>query len=254
MTSVAGTEDSAAGARASAPDGQSAAWRDGKRYAWLLGGGRPDAPVHRLRVGASDRARVLLVLGADPDLRRVPAARPGDRPRRRESPGQRAQVARAGPLLPLVHVRVPPAPVRRARVRVLAVGERRPDRAGQDRASADRGDGERDRDQHRARARPQARPARALAEQDRAGPERIRPLLRRAQPRPSRARGDARGSRRARGSARASGRSCRAPCREPRLGVGARAGVAGARRALAVELAQQRSQRVGDDRGAVRRR
>ncbi|MGO9889040.1 MAG: alkane 1-monooxygenase [Solirubrobacteraceae bacterium] len=44
MTSVAGTEDCTAGARAGAPDGQPAAWRDGKRYAWLLGVVVPTLP------------------------------------------------------------------------------------------------------------------------------------------------------------------------------------------------------------------
>ena len=44
MTSMAGTEDSTAGARAGAPDGQPAAWRDGKRYAWLLGVVVPTLP------------------------------------------------------------------------------------------------------------------------------------------------------------------------------------------------------------------
>src|SRR6202042_3868589 len=84
-------------------------------------GGGADASVHRLRAGAPHRALALLVLGADPDLRRVPTAGSADRARLREPPGQRAQVARAGPLLPVVHVRVPAPPIRRPRVRVLAV-------------------------------------------------------------------------------------------------------------------------------------
>jgi alkane 1-monooxygenase len=50
MTSVAGTEDTTVGARAGAPDGRPAAWRDGKRYAWLLGVVVPTLPfiVHGL--------------------------------------------------------------------------------------------------------------------------------------------------------------------------------------------------------------
>ena len=51
----------------------------------------------------------------------------------------------------------------------------------------------RHRHQHRPRARPQARGERALAVQDRAGAELLRPLLHRAQPRPPRPGRDARG-------------------------------------------------------------
>ena len=51
----------------------------------------------------------------------------------------------------------------------------------------------RDRDQHRPRARPQARRARSVAEPRRPRPDRLRPLLHRAQPRPPRPRRHPRG-------------------------------------------------------------
>jgi hypothetical protein len=50
-----------------------------------------------------------------------------------------------------------PDPVRRPRLRLLAVGLREPLDARQHRPRADRRDGQRYRDQHRPRARPQAR-------------------------------------------------------------------------------------------------
>src|ERR1700733_6575180 len=162
-------------------------------------------------------------------------------------------MARAGPLLPLVHLRVPAPPVRQARVRVLAMGERRPVRRRQAGAGADRGDGERDRDQHRARARAQAGRPRALAEQDRARPERVRPFLRRAQPRPSRTRGDARGSRERAARRELLGVPAEDRRRQRGLGVRARARMARSPRPAGVEHPKQRPQRLGDDGGAVRR-
>ena len=91
------------------------------------------------------------------------------------------------------------------------------------RLGADGRDGRGRRDQHRARARPQARELRALAQPRRAGADRLRTLLHRAQPRPPRARGHARGSRQ-----RAHGREllrllAAHRLRQPALGLGARA-------------------------------
>ena len=116
------------------------------------------------------------------------------------------------------------------------------------------GDGQRDRHQHRPRARPQAREPRALAEPGRARAERLRALLHRAQPRPPRARGHPRGPRQ-----RAPRRELlRVPAahgaRQPALGLGARARAPAARLGSSPWTpAQRHPQRVGDDGGAVRR-
>ena len=173
---------------------------------------RAAAPVHRLGPRERDRLGLLLVLRAAPRLRGLPALRPLARPRSLQPAGRGDQGARRGPLLPSLHLRLPAAPVRRAGARVLALVGRRALHDRQHRPRPDRGDGERRRDQHRARARPQARPARALALEGRARPERLRALLHRAQPRAPRARGHARGSRERAARARASGSSFRAPC------------------------------------------
>src|ERR1700758_4134475 len=74
MTSVAGTEDSTVGARASAPDGQPAAWRDGKRYAWFLGVVVPTLPfivyglVHLTGLGFFWFWGPILIFGLSPPL------------------------------------------------------------------------------------------------------------------------------------------------------------------------------------------
>ena len=113
--------------------------------------------------------------------------------RRQQPARQRPQVARAGPLLPLVHLRLHPDPVRRPGLRLLAVVERRPLGPRKHRPGADHGRGRRDRDQHRPRARPQARQLGEVAEPRRPRPDRLRPLLHRAQPRPPRPRRHPRG-------------------------------------------------------------
>ncbi len=121
------------------------AWRDGKRYAWLLGVLVPTLPfivyslVRLTGWGAFWFFGPVLILGVFPPLDLVIG----------------------------LDAENPPHSV----LRWL----------------------ERDRDQHGPRARSQARPARTLAEQNRAGSERLRPLLRRTQPRSPRAGGDAGG-------------------------------------------------------------
>ena len=52
-------------------------WRDGKRYAWLLGVVVPTLPFIVYGPGAPDRVGGVLVLGPAADLRGVPAARSG---------------------------------------------------------------------------------------------------------------------------------------------------------------------------------
>ena len=185
---------------------------------------RADRP-HGALLGVGARAahwtRDLLVLRADPRVRRV-----SDSGHRRwagpnEPTRQRDQVARRRSLLPLVHVPVHPDPVRRPRVRLLAVVQRRALDPRRHRAGAHDGDGQRDRDQHRPRAsRAQARQHGALAEPRRARPERLWALLHRAQSRPPRARRHPRGPRqRAHG-----GELLRLPpahrCGQPALGLG----------------------------------
>ena len=186
------------------------------------GADRPDAAVHRVGPGRTDRPGDLLAVRSVPRVRDLPAARPGDRDGRGQPARQRAQVAGAGPLLPLVHLPVHPDPVRRAGARLLAVVERQTEHARRHRARADDGGGQRRGDQHRARARAQARELGALAEQGRAGAERLRALLHRAQPRPPRARRDAGGP----GELAAGRELLGVPAahgeRQPEVGLGAR--------------------------------
>ena len=189
---------------------------------------RSDGALHGLGPCAAHWARGLLVLRPVSRVRGLSAAGPGDRDGPDKPARQRHQVARTGSLLPLVHVPLHPDPVRRPRVRLLAVVQRQALDRRRHRAGADHGDGQRDRDQHRPRARPQARQPRALAEPGRARPERLRALLHRAQPRSPRARRHPRGSRqRATG-----GELLRLPAahrrRQPALRVGARAHAPGA--------------------------
>ncbi len=155
---------------------------------------RPAGPVHGLGRRRSDRLRRLLVPRGGPRLRHLPAARPGDRDGLVEPARLDPQVARAGPLLPLVHLPLHPDPVRRADLRLLEVGRRRADRRRRSRPGGDDGSRRRDRDQHRPRARPQARERREVALPGRPRPDRIRPFLHRAQPRPPRPRRDPGGS------------------------------------------------------------
>ena len=103
-----------------------ATWRDGKRYAWLLGLIVPTLPfiacglVELTGLGLFWFYGPILVFGVFP-LLDVIVGLDSENP-----PDSVHQMARAGPLLPLVHVRLPPGPVRGARVRLLAVGARRP--------------------------------------------------------------------------------------------------------------------------------
>ena len=111
----------------------------------------------------------------------------------------------------------------------------------------------RHRHQHRPRARAQAGPARAPAVEGGPGAERLRALLRGAQPWPSRQRVDPRGSgerppRRVVLAVPAAHRR-----RQPPLGVVARGGGTGPEGPAGVVVAQRRAQRLGADGGAVRR-
>ena len=92
---------------------QARAWRDRKRYAWLLGLVVPLLPfiswglVEATGLGVFWFYGPVLIFGVFPllDLLRGTDAE--------NPPDERDQVARAGPLLPLVHLPVPAAPVRR---------------------------------------------------------------------------------------------------------------------------------------------
>ena len=172
-----------------------ARWRDPKRYAWLLGLIVPTLPFLAYGLVQATGLGVFWFYGPFLVFVIFPLLDLAGRDGRDEPARQRDQVAGTGSLLPLVHVRVHPDPVRRAGVRLLAVVQRQTLDARRHRADADGGDGERDRDQHRARARAQAREHGAVAEQGGARAERLRALLHRAQPRPPRARGHAGGPR-----------------------------------------------------------
>ena len=110
-----------------------------------------------------------------------------------------------------MHLPLHPGPVRRARLRLLALVERRPLDPGEPRPGADDGRRRRHRDQHRPRAWPQARQPRALAEPR--SPWR-RPATATSSSSTTAATTSASPlprTRRARGWGRASGPSCRAP-------------------------------------------
>ena len=91
-----------------------ATWRDAKRYAWLLGLIIPLAPfiawgfVEATGWGGFWFFGPLLVFVVFPLLDIV------DRDGPLQPSRQHHQVARTGPLLPLVHLRLHPDPVRRA--------------------------------------------------------------------------------------------------------------------------------------------
>ena len=133
----------------------------------------------------------------DPGVHRAAAARLAVRARRGEPARRGDGAAGERQVLPLLHLQLHPVPVRDRRPGRLPVHRVRPELArvrrlaglaGQDRPGAvGRHDGRR-RHQHRARTGPQEGLARALAGQDHAGADLLRPLLHRAQPRPPRAR------------------------------------------------------------------
>ena len=135
-----------------------ATWHDPKRYAWLLGLIVPLLPFIAWGLVALTGLGVFWFYGPFLVFVIFPLldwliGMDAENP-----PDSMHQVARTGPLLPLVHLRLHPAPVRGPGLRLLAVGRRRPLDRRLDRPRADDGDGQRDRDQHRPRARPQARP------------------------------------------------------------------------------------------------
>ena len=171
-----------------------ATWRDGKRYAWLLGPARPAAAVHRLGPGRGDRPRRLLVLRPVPRLRDLPAARhgrsartPRTRPTASSSGSRRTATTAGAPTLfiPLQYASLVVAcwlwstatsrPSRASASRctmamVAAIAINTAHELGHKRASLER-----------------------WLSQGRARADRLRPLLHRAQPRPPRARRDAGG-------------------------------------------------------------
>ena len=167
---------------------------------------------------------------------------------------QRAQAPRGRPLLPLLHLRVHPAPVRLADRRLLVLGARRPQLPGEPGPGLHRRPGGRHRHQHRPRAGPQAPGDGEVAVQGGAGADRLRPLLHRAQPRPPRARGHARGP----GQLAAWRELLALPAAhgvgQPDLGLAPGEGAARAAPGTAAVHAEERHpERLGHDAGAVRR-
>ena len=111
----------------------------------------------------------------------------------------------------------------------------------------------RDRDQHRPRARPQARQLRALAQPRRPRPDRLRPLLHRAQPRPPRQSRHPRGP----GQLPPGGELLGLPAahrhRQPALGLGDRDRPPRPHGQVALDAPQRHPQRLGDDGRPLRR-
>ncbi len=175
------------------PAASTAQWKDGKRYLWLIGLVVPSLAFIGYGMHALTGWGVWFWIGPIVILVVVPVIDLVAGLDRSNPPGRRDRGAGEGPLLPLDHLPLPADPVRRLRRRLLADRDRRPGRRGQGRARDLDRLHRRHRHQHRPRARTQAREPRAVAVQDRAGPELLRALLHRAQPRPPRAGGDARG-------------------------------------------------------------
>ena len=156
-------------------------------------------PVRLARRGAG-----AVLDRADPALHPAAGAGPALRPRRPEPARRGDGAAGERQVLPLLHLHLHPVPVRQRdlrRVPVHRVGpelaglRRRAGLAGQDRPGAVGRRARRRRHQHRPRDGPQEGLAGALAVQDHAGADLLRPLLHRAQPRPPRPRRHPGGSR-----------------------------------------------------------
>ena len=80
-------------------------WRDPKRYLWLLGLLVPLLPLMAWGLVEATGLGVFWWFGPALRLRVMPVLDTADRQGRREPARQRDQVARGGPLLPLVHLR-----------------------------------------------------------------------------------------------------------------------------------------------------
>ena len=172
---------------ATVPEGSTAQWTDRKRYLWLLGLVVPSLAFLAWGLVALTGWSVFWFLGPIVVFVVVPAVDLVAGLDSQQPAGRRPRGARERPLLPLDHLPLPADPVRRAGVGVPGCSRRHPQHRRQGRPGDDGGHHRRHRDQHRPRARPQEGVARALAGQDRAGAELLRPLLHRAQPRPPRA-------------------------------------------------------------------
>ena len=182
------------------PAGSTAQWKDNKRYLWLIGLVVPSLAFIAFGMFQLTGWSVWLWIGADHHPRRRPRHRPVRRPRPLQ-PARRRDRARwrsdkyyrwiTYVFLPIQYVGFLGAFIWIAKPEWLGVAELSTfDKIG---IAISIGAHRRHRHQHRPRARPQEGEPRALAVQDRAGAELLRPLLHRAQPRPPRPRRDARG-------------------------------------------------------------
>ena len=169
-------------------------WTDPKRYLWLLGLIVPLAPFIAWGFVEATGLGLLWWFGPVVRLRAHPVPRHADRQGLGQPARQRAQVARGGPLLPLVHLRLHPAPVRGAGLRLLACGPTAASRflesLGLALTVAMVGGIAINTAHELGHKRKKLR---EVAVEGRARADRLRPLLHRAQPRPPRARRDARG-------------------------------------------------------------
>ena len=232
-----------------------ASWTDPKRYLWLLGLVVPTVPF--IAYGLVELTGLEIMWWAGPFVVFVlipfldavigkDSANP---------PDSRDQVARAGPLLPLVHLRVHPASSSRrsssaARSGRAATSPSSPSSGS--RSSMAMVSGIAINTAHELGHKTQE--VREVARQDRALDQRLRPLLHRAQPRPPRAGRDARGP----GLVAARRELLGVPSAH-RVGqpdVGAPPGEGAARPARQAVLLdpQRHPERLGDDRRPVRRR
>ena len=173
--------------------GRAPAWTDGKRYLWLVALTMPMLPFAALGLQSWTGWGIWLWLGPIVILGLVPLLDLAAGLDRSNPPDGVIAAPRARPLLPVAHLRLPAAAVRGIRRGVLVHRHRGTRRRGQGRTRGHRrlrrGPGH----QHGSRAGTQAREPRTMAGEGRAGPELLRALLHRAQPRPPRAGGHAPG-------------------------------------------------------------
>ncbi len=203
-------------------------WRDRKRYLWLMGLIAPTALFVILPVvwamnqwGWQTAAQVPFWIGPILVYVLLPILDRKFGPDGQNPPDELMEQLENDKYYRYCTYAVHPVPVRQRHLRRLPVHRvgpelaglrRRAELAGQDRPGALGRRARRRRDQHRPRDGAQEGLAGALAVQDHAGPDLVRPLLHRAQPWPPRPRRHPGGPGVARGSARPSGSSCRAAC------------------------------------------
>ena len=245
-------------------------WRDKKRYLWLMGLIAPDGAVRRAAGGVGVQPVGLARGGAgavldrpDPALHPAAGAGPAVRPGRPEPARRGDGAAGERQVLPLLHLHLHPVPVRQRHLRRVPVHRVRPELAGFDGGlgwpakiglalSVGVLGGIGINTAHEMGHKKDA--AGALAVQDHAGADLLRPLLHRAQPRPPRPRRHPGGSRVGPLRRDVLGVPAAQRIRQPEVvvGAGGQAAAAGGQ-SPGWHSVQRRAQCVGDVGRALRR-